>query len=223
MPRAGRVQDWSLTLALDTDLTEVPDWLETFLLSDDVERFVAINEKAKHWHIHVGFTTRRKYTSDYKAWFTALYSNKDERFTTSEHAVELRHHKDILQLVGGYCAKEDDENLRVFGDKGFTAEQLQHGKELYEKSLKRSKIRDAMARLVSVPREQYDAVVGYAMAEGDAENEGSAVGWLIDAGFAFASNVQPHTRNLVQQRYRDNYIRDRSVRDMRPEGATTEL
>lgn len=223
MPRVGRKSDWSLTLALQVDLTELPPWLEQYLESDDVTRYVAVAEKAKHWHIHVGFSTYREYCSDYKDWFVALCKD-DPRFYNANKtnkkgkvvgglndiSVRLTAHTDILQLVGGYCTKGDD--TQFLGNKGFTAEQIELGRTLYDKSLKRKRIRDAADRLVSIPREQFDAHVGMAMAEIQAEDEGKAIEWLIDAGFAFSSSLPQQDRVRAVQRYRGNYERERLVR-----------
>lgn len=224
MGRTRRVTDWSLTLALpDTDIKEVPEWLENRLKSEDVTRFVVVAEKAKHWHIHAGFSTRREYNSDYKLWFTNwIPGHESYDIWRGPHAVELHHHNDIIQLVGGYCCKSGDDSLVWLGDKGFSQEQIEFGGELYEKSLKKQRIREELARYTAVPREHFLAAVGFGMAELGTSDIGKVQEWLIDAKFAFASSVPGDLRTLVCERYRANYVRERGLREMRPSGEAVE-
>lgn len=231
MPRVGPKEDWSLTLAIDGDLKELPKWLEQFLESDDVTRYCAVSEKAAHWHIHVGFSTRRSYNSDYTGWFLKLCKDDpifyDAEWCNSkgkkvgnfrDRSIKLHAHNDLLQLVGGYCAKNGSDDLIVHGDKGFTEDQYRLGQSLYDKSLKRKRIREAMDRLVSIPREHFDATTAYAMEEAGLQEgeEAKAVDWLVDAGFAFSSSLSANDRLHAMRRYRANYAAEKTIRNVRP-------
>lgn len=75
-----------------------------------------------------------------------------------KHAVCVRFHNDIIQLVGGYCTKQDINPLIV----GFTDDDLEDGRARYERSLASRDKRMPVTKSAILPllRETHERVMG---------------------------------------------------------------
>lgn len=187
MPRVKDAQDWSLTWSPENDVSEFPEFWKDVCESPHITRYYAILERhdeESKWHMHVGFTTKRSYNSDYKWWQKA---SKESGF--EEPALEIHYHNDIIGLVGGYCSKALKTDRKIIGSKGFTEEQLQYGQEIYERGLRKQRIRKHADRHHIITPDKLELVIGAQMAELDCDKEEAIVELAAD-GWAFARSVK---------------------------------
>lgn len=134
--------------------------------------------------MHIGFTTNRAYNSDYKWWSK---SSKEAGF--EEPALEIHYHNDILGLVGGYCSKALQTDRKPLGSKGFSDEQLEFGKELYKRGLRKQRIKKFADRHHIITPDKLELVLGAQMAELDCSKEEAIVELAAD-GWGFARSIK---------------------------------
>lgn len=120
-----KTQHWSVTYSPSEDVTEesIPDEFRNFVDRFDVERAIVVlehhgNEK---WHLHAAISLSREYVSDYTKWFPIEHGGPKDGKPWCVVAS-----RDILQLAGGYLAKEGD--TRLVYRRGYTDQQLEAGK-----------------------------------------------------------------------------------------------
>lgn len=184
MPREKNAQDWILTWSPENDCDELPREIKDMVDCGAVRRYYAIAEKhgdnGEKWHVHVGFSTNRTFNSDYK-WWKQYFDSVGFK----EPALDIKYHNSIFGLVGGYCSKT--ENTKQLGCRGFTTEQLEYGKTLYEKRQRRQRIRKFVDEHVVIGRNKIEVAIGAMQGETDC-NTDEAIKLLADDGFAFAES-----------------------------------
>lgn len=196
MPREKNAKDWILTWSPPEDCQEIPEEIERVLDSDAVTRHYTIAERhgnsGEKWHIHAGFTTVRTFNSDYKWWQTHFKSVGLE-----EPALDIKYHNNIFGLVGGYCTKS--ENTKFVKSRGFTQEQLDYGKDIYDRRQRRQRIRKFCDDYIPIPKSKFEVAIGAMQAEMDC-NKDEAIKFMADDGFAFAESYRG-----LEWIYRNNY------------------
>lgn len=166
----------------------------------DITRFYAIFERHDEhskWHLHIGFSTRKSYNSDYKWWKKGC-----EGAGFKEPALDIHYHNNLLGLVGGYCSKAASGDRQLLGGKGFTDEQLEWGKEQYERGLRRQRVKNALDELRVINKDKFDAAVGYQQAELGILSKEEAIASLVEDGWAFSQSVK-NTEAMYKQLYLD--------------------
>lgn len=180
--RVKSAYDWFLTWSPAEDVTKenIPEYILEFMHSENVTRCCAVLEYSNKWHLHIGFSLRTPYTSDYKWWKDGFKEHGLEG-----DALQIKYHSDIICLIGGYCHK--DENRQVLFIRNFSEEQIEYGKEKYIKRQRRQRIRKTIDDHISIPREKFEVALGAYMAEAGCNRSEAIVGLARD-GFAFASS-----------------------------------
>lgn len=197
--------DWSLTWSPEEDVTDWPEFLEAWMSSSDIKRCVAVLERhsaVDKWHLHIGFTYFRSYKSDYKWWQAAC-----TKAGLVEPALQIKYHDNILGLVGGYVAKAEEGDRKLLFKKGFTDEQLEHGEMLYQRGLRRQRVRTFVEKHLVINPNKFECAVGAQMAELGC-NEAEAIVQLAEDGWTFAQS-----KKGITELYRDVYSLQRTMLD----------
>jgi len=183
MVRESKAQDWSLTWSPKENVETLPEVLRNVFESPYITRCYAIAEFSEKWHIHAGFSTYRCYNSDYFWWKPIC--DADEKLQPP--ALEIRYHNNIYGLVGGYCAKT--ENVKILFRKGFTDEQLDAGRDIHIRGLRKQRIRKTLDKYHIITPDKFEVAVGTQMAELEC-SQSEAILALARDGFAFARSVK---------------------------------
>lgn len=203
MVRVKEAYDWSLTWSPNDDVRNIPDFWQEVMQSPFVTRYYAILERhdaESKWHLHIGFSTKRSYSSDYKWWKEPA---KDMQF--EEPALDIHYHNNLTGLVGGYCSKAQEGDREFVGSKGFTDEQLQYGKELYERGLRKQRIRRWVDKFHNIQPDKLEVVIGAQMHELSCD-QNTAILSLAQDGWAFARSQKGLTPI-----YRDMYAQEQEL------------
>lgn len=207
MPRVKDAHDWSLTWSPDDHVGEIPTFWNEVMQSEHVTRYVAILERhdaESKWHLHIGFSTKRSYNSDYKWWKDAA---KNAGFEAP--AIDIHYHNDILGLVGGYCAKAQEGDRKLVGRKGFTDEQLEYGQEIYQRGLRKQRVKRFADRHHNIHPDKFELVIGAQMAELECDQRQAIVSLAAD-GWAF-TRAQGGLTEVYKQLYTDRQRHESAV------------
>lgn len=199
---------WSLTWSPEEDVEELPEFFEEWFKDDSVTRVVAIKERhiGGKWHIHAGLEYYKAYNSDYTKWFT----NVAEQAGFKNPALEFKAHRNLLGLVGGYCTKSVDKDILF--QKGFTDEQLEFGRNTYEKGLRKQRVKRQLDDWHIIQPDKIDAAIGIQMAELDTNDRDTAIAGLVADGWCFARSVK-NTAEMYKQLYLDRQRHEHAVQD----------
>lgn len=204
MPRIEKnCFDWSLTWSPENDVSELPKFLDDFMHSKDITRCVCITERhgaEEKWHIHIGFTYYRSYKSDYKWWKKPF-----EEAGFKEPAIEIKYHNNIFGLIGGYLGKSVESDVKQLFSKGFSNDEVEFGKEEYNKGLRRQKLRKFLDPLLIINRDKFEAAVGATMREHGC-NESEAEIILADDGWCYATSKRGN-KDVYGDMYREKEFR----------------
>lgn len=197
--RPGKVTDWSITISKEEDTTELPWQIEEFFKLDSVTKAYAVCEEADgedaRKHIHAGFKYYKPYKSDYTKWFTDTF-NKECGFKDAE--LKFHYHDDLITLAGGYCRKAEHT---VLFSKGISDEDLEYGKEQYERATRKKQLRKWGDRHHIITRNKFDCMVGGQMAIIGCDKQ-TAITELMADGWAFSESI-PNTEKVYEQLFLD--------------------
>jgi len=184
MPRVKNAKDWLLTWSPEDDAKTLPNELISVINAEwGISRGVLVAEKEVKWHCHFIFSTSRAYGSDYKWW------KKSIAHLDYGPELDIKYHDNFLGCAGGYLSK-DAERI-VIQCYGINDQEIEYGKNLYEKRLRRKKIRNFVDDLIVINKSKIDAAIGAYMAmdtSGFGMTEEKCLKLMAEDGFAFADS-----------------------------------
>ena len=182
MGRVKGVSDWLLTYSPEVDAKNLPpDLLEVINSQWGITRGVLVAEKEEKWHCHFIFSTSRAYNSDYK-WYAKGIAHLDYG-----PELDIKYHDSFLGCAGGYMEK-DSERI-IVNCYGVSEKELDYGKELYKKRLRRKEVRKFIDDHIIINPSKIDVAIGAYKAKFDIGfgfSDEKALQMMAADGFAFA-------------------------------------
>lgn len=186
MGRVKDAKDWLLTWSPEEGVHGVPRKIQEFMDGSDITRYHAVIEESGKKHLHIAFTTRCTYNSDYK-WWKKIF----EQHGFKEPALDIKYHNNIVMCAGGYLQGE------VVGNKGFSEEQLEYGATQYDLRNVRQRVRHIVDDHIVLSRDKYEVAIGAIMADQEVTRE-EAEQLAIEMGFAFGTSRRGLTEDYAE-------------------------
>lgn len=193
MGRVKDAKDWLLTWSPKEGVHDIPPKIREFMEGSDITRYYAVIEEAGKAHLHIAFSTRCTYNSDY-AWWKPLFEKAGfvcGNRKKDEHALDIKYHDWLVTCAGGYF------DGRCVGRKGISDEQLEYGGTQFELRQCRQRVRQLINDLIVIPKDKYEATIGAIMADQEVDRK-TAEQLAVEIGFAFGTSKRGHIEDYAE-------------------------
>lgn len=177
--KIGRVKDakdWLLTWSPGEVVVETPKFIDDAFSKFTCTRSLSVIEDTGE--LHILFSTSRSFNSDYKWWKSEFGE------LAVAPAFDVKYHDNFCGAIG-YLLKKDC--TRILKCVNISREQVEFGKEVYQRGLRRQRVRAFVAENRVIHPRAFDAALGAYIAEGCADKD-VAIGEMVRDGFMFAGS-----------------------------------
>lgn len=204
IPRVKDAKDWLLTWSPGETVAEVPKFINDAFEKFRCSRSLSVIEDTGE--LHILFTTSRSFNSDYKWW------KSDFGELAVAPAFDIKYHDNFCGAIG-YLLKKHDTT--ILGCVNISKEQVEYGKDVYQRGLRRQRVRAFMAENRIIHPRAFDAAIGAYLGEGCPDRD-LAVAEMVRDGFMFAGSGDVDTVHEYCNIYRRRTLLQKVHEDVNP-------